>query len=723
MYKEGEENTFAYSSFQSLSKPNNLLHFYFNFNQIERLYTYLLDLPAKQQVAQHTAKMLGKAQLDFYLVENKLILNGRLEHHFWEVPWTSIWYKQEAQPFLLRDYLPNNTALFHRMSVSDPSLFFQNLKYYWIANYSAIIPRRQALAQQYDITWKALEKHCDREVVEVLLEEEVENPHKILILKVDNAPQTAALLKNWAEQVAKIKRERLFTETYQRYRIFELGITDFPQLLLGQNFTGYKKSFVTQVARDVLVLSSDYKALRIYLDKIANEEVWAKSVRLTTLLDDIPEKQNWTTFVQPVKAWRWLQYQAAPYWQRILSRYEFLFKQVDYYAFQVNNGRNGRVWMNVSAKSKKTDTTTQSNTQKAQQLTRLSEKAITQPFVVINHNTQKKELLLQDANNALKLITLAGKQLWSVALEGPIVSDVYQIDYYKNNKLQYLLATEHTLYLIDRLGRKVANFPKRFREEIKLNALNVFDYDNDKQYRYWLTNEAGEVFLTNKKGEKPKGWQLNKLTYRANWPAQWVRVQGKDHLILVQENGIVHCYNRRGEVMKGFPVDLDTKIDGDFLIQKGVNKAKTFLHTVSTNGEVIQISLTGKVKRKQLLKPSDNTTFRLVKSTDANTAIIVRQTLSKVAFLSLEGQTLFETKFSTASPMAVQYFYYGTTNWFVAVTDKEAGFTYVFDTKGWLVEEPLQSTQPIHLTYDDTKSEIHIYKVNGKTLSKTIMKR
>ena len=56
-----------------------------------------------------------------------------------------------------------------------------------------------------------------------------------------------------------------------------------------------------------------------------------------------------------------------------------------------------------------------------------------------NHNDrQNKEVIVQDNANNLYLINKEGVRLWKVKLSDKILGDVYQVDYYRNGKLQYL---------------------------------------------------------------------------------------------------------------------------------------------------------------------------------------------------------------------------------------------------------------------------------------------
>ena len=104
------------------------------------------------------------------------------------------------------------------------------------------------------------------------------------------------------------------------------------------------------------------------------------------------------------------------------------------------------------------------------------------PKILINHVTQEKEIFIQDRENFIYLINSSGRILWKIKLESQILSDIYQIDYYKNGKLQYLFNTETKIHLIDRNGNNVENYPVTLRSPAT-NGIAVFDYEKNKDYR------------------------------------------------------------------------------------------------------------------------------------------------------------------------------------------------------------------------------------------------
>ena len=70
--------------------------------------------------------------------------------------------------------------------------------------------------------------------------------------------------------------------------------------------------------------------------------------------------------------------------------------------------------------------------------TRLDARMSMKPAIVVNHNTENVNFSLQDEGNTIYLINDVGRILWKLPIEGGSNSEVYQVDMFKNRKLQYL---------------------------------------------------------------------------------------------------------------------------------------------------------------------------------------------------------------------------------------------------------------------------------------------
>lgn len=175
---------------------------------------------------------------------------------------------------------------------------------------------------------------------------------------------------------------------------------------------------------------------------------------------------------------------------------------------------------------------------------RLDTVVIGRPFAVINHNTQETEFLVQDAALNLYLINPQGLVLWKRKIDGPVLGDVTQIDYYNNRKLQYLFATPDNIHIIDRNGNNTADFPIHLSQQA-VSGVTYIDYGNPREFRLFVGLSDKTVSLFDRSGQRIQGWEMQRTEAPVRRHVDhWVS-NNKDYLIMADE---FRCYitDRRG---------------------------------------------------------------------------------------------------------------------------------------------------------------------------------
>lgn len=128
------------------------------------------------------------------------------------------------------------------------------------------------------------------------------------------------------------------------------------------------------------------------------------------------------------------------------------------------------------------------------------------PFKVMNSGTGRMNLFSQTSNNALTLKEENGKGIWSVPFGSRICGAAETVDYYANGKLQILFASGSKLYLIDRLGRFVKDFPSELGKEVLLGPA-VYDFSGAKGYTVMILHKDNTIGMYDLHGKLRSGWQ------------------------------------------------------------------------------------------------------------------------------------------------------------------------------------------------------------------------
>ncbi|MBA3985400.1 MAG: hypothetical protein H0X63_02225 [Flavobacteriales bacterium] len=216
---------------------------------------------------------------------------------------------------------------------------------------------------------------------------------------------------------------------------------------------------------------------------------------------------------------------------------------------------------------------------------------LTNPQLVTNHLTKGKDIVVQDVTNKLYLISSGGRVLWNKQLDGPVLGKIEQVDVLKNGRLQLAFATNKTFYILDRDGAEVAPFPLKFKDAVT-QPLAVFDYDNNRDYRFIITQER-DIFMYDSKGKSMSGFTFKKAGSKVILPPKHLRIAAKDYIVIAEENGKLNLLHRTGASR----INVNTKFK--FGESEVYQEDGNFVFITSENAKVT-INKDGKVSTQNL---------------------------------------------------------------------------------------------------------------------------
>ncbi|MGK7389670.1 MAG: DUF3352 domain-containing protein [Candidatus Cyclobacteriaceae bacterium M2_1C_046] len=512
------------------------------------------------------------------------------------------------------------------------------------------------------------------------------------------------------------KEDTVYREYYAGYPLTEIIPLEWPQKSLSR-YTPGSQNFFT-IVNNFIAVSNNLETLKILIEDIENENTWGKNLDLRKYIQLGLEEVNMSLIVHPENYWRSLLYNANDHWQENFQEYSKFFKGFVISAFQINRLED-KYYTSVLFGYEPQENLAQGNRSLD---TRFSESfdqpLYSQPFVLKSHVSTQFEVLVQDEEKNLILMDWDGNKLWQDSIPSYINTDVHQIDYYKNEKLQYFFTGENKVFVVDRNGNDVEDYPISVGER-DIEFSQVIDYDNSKNYRFLLADDQGSVYLIDKHGKILDGWDPKKLQGALSQAPFHTRIRGKDYIVVIQERGLVHLLNRRGEHYDNFPIDLEERITGKTFLQKGTDAKGSELHLVTENGRLIKINLEGRVVSKEnLYRPTRESKFYLIPEAQNKTYIIVREGLNRIAVLNEKGERRFEKDYLSLDPLEIQYYYFGSGKEIIGITDQEQQFTYLYNESGDLINNrPINSAEPVAILYFNGTKQFHIFKVYNNTLS------
>lgn len=126
------------------------------------------------------------------------------------------------------------------------------------------------------------------------------------------------------------------------------------------------------------------------------------------------------------------------------------------------------------------------------------------PFTVLNEITGQRNIVVQDTAHVLYLISANGDVIWKRPLSSPVLSGMHEVDFYGNDKTQFLFNTRESIHLIDIHGEPVEGFPITLTTAITAPVSVFMAAKND--YRFFVACENNNIYGYYKDGKPIAGW-------------------------------------------------------------------------------------------------------------------------------------------------------------------------------------------------------------------------
>ena len=208
----------------------------------------------------------------------------------------------------------------------------------------------------------------------------------------------------------------------------------------------------------------------------------------------------------------------------------------------------------------------------------------------------KKNILVQDINNQIYLIGNGSNVLWKRNINEAIVGEVTTIDLYKNGQLEYLFATENQLYLIDLSGNDVGGYPIRLGTRTK-TGVALFDFNNNKDYSYFVEGEGNRVYGYNGNGSPLSEWASVTTDSRLSCPLKRINIAEHNYLIGLSDKGMVYAWTEKGRAAVK-PIASKTHFKNPVQISFGPTLSECSVLCLDTGGVFYDIKLGGSIAKR-----------------------------------------------------------------------------------------------------------------------------
>lgn len=519
-------------------------------------------------------------EVDLLINENDLLLNGytitsdssgKLLNRF----------RSKPQAVRATEVLPHNVEWLIHWGIADMVSYLNQA-----INPDELNASIRAYNQRYgiDIATDFL-SWAGHEVVLASLPGKSDKDNFIVAMHAKDVTKGLLSLGAMEKKVNDRERTNSYVLKHKDYSIRRLGLPALFQDLMGEPFPDLKDCYYVAL-QDYIVFSENALELVEVIDHYYSRRTLNDNANYHAFADNISDRSNIYIYanlkadVQKLK--KYLEGAQAEKAADMLGKFEAMALQFSYFnkMFYTN--------MFVSYNPDFQDVTV-SNWDVA-----LEGNLAGKPHLVKNHRNGKMNMVAFDDKKNMYLIDHVGRIQWQLPLIEAPKDQLFLIDYYNNEKYQYLFNTTNYVYLVDLNGNYVAEYPQKLAAPSS-NSLSAFDYEARGNYRLILALDDNKVYNFTKELIPVKGWNKVHASAKIDQPIQHMAKGGKDYLFISDINGNLRITDRKGAERIKPGSNINKAMHSEFYINRTNNKG-VFL-TTDRKGKVVYIDEKGKVKR------------------------------------------------------------------------------------------------------------------------------
>ena len=368
------------------------------------------------------------------------------------------------------------------------------------------------------------------------------------------------------------------------YSIAEIRIPMLANLIFGDLFPVFENTYCVKNENYIFLTSSMSSAERLVRD-FEDDKLLSNDRYFVEYAENVPQS-NYLIYSNIATSYEGLKRHASETPFGVLAQNESVLKKFQALSMSWSNENDELFYQNVYLKfnpvfKEETNSIWEH---------RLDSKPILKPSLVKNHYSGAKEIFVQDSEYTVYLISNTGKLLWKRKLDEKIESTVFQVDIFKNNKLQMVFNTKNYIYALDRNGENVSGFPVKLDAPAS-NTIEILDYSNSKEYRLLIACENNKLYNFDKKGQKIKGWAFKAGNAPVVEPVKFVTVQNKDYLFAIESNGTVRALDRRGRDRIVFKEKLSISKNNSYKAIASNALDNSYIIASDSTGQIVKLFL------------------------------------------------------------------------------------------------------------------------------------
>lgn len=664
----------------------------------------LVIRPGKVNPVLDITKCFKWGAFDGEFSEHGICLNGFMSYAGLSHSYMQTLEKQQPKEVRIDGVIPAGAKSFGMLNLSNIPAYFSALEAYRynVGLKEKIFGRKQQLSRMFG-------QGIEEELQKLLLGEfalvtmayrgaEAEK-EGVVIAQLKSGSLCQSLLDRMMQNYARFDNGKVVGDYVRTYQIdreksfdyYAFPAEDMTAVYWGNLFNGISNRYVF-VEDNYLVFASSENAVKGFIrdyvhSSFIRDAEWYQNSRTR-----LSGKYNLAWFAEVGAVLPWVEAIAQGKWLKYIQAHEDRLSVFSTLASQWSN--EGDMLYNTIFLS--TDKIGSDVRPHLLWQTKLDARVSMKPVPVTNHVTGERELFVQDDRNTIYLINDGGRILWKQPVDGRINSEVYQVDFFKNGKLQYLFSTPSKMYLIDRNGNPVGRYPVAFRAKCS-QGITVFDYDGKKEYRIFAPGEDRELYLYGLDGALVQGWDARKADKEIVTKVQHFRVDRKDYIVFADRYRF-YILDRKGKERVKVASVFDLKENTDiYLVGKGDKSRLVFANAA---GGVHVLDFNGQERKLDCGKISTGYRMNVADLNGNGTEDIVFTDSDRLCVYDLSGKLLYE-KHLDAHSLDFPYVYrFSASDSRIGLIDREQNRMLLLSPDGTMAKGfPITGDSPFSIIF------------------------
>jgi len=638
-------------------------------------------------------------ELDLDVKSDALIFNGMTYTDPNSASFLGAFKDQSPVKMEIHEVLPSGTSYFIHLGISDQENFREQMATYFSGIEKS--PEVEAEVHRLEDTYGIdplgdLTEILDNEMAWFAIEGKTEKPEdELLVVETRSRSETTEVVMRWVEQYLQVNafdmssmRHVYQLDNQTSFNIYRLPDPFFKGTPVGRMFNSY-----FTIYENYLIFGPSVDILsRVIYQNVLHKNFVSDPV-FKEMSDYLSNRSNITIFLRPFS---YLDYKAEMLSDHALEKMkpmELFLRRIPGMVIQFST-EDRLVYQSISCKY----------------TSQIKEKALTvweslmdsaaalKPALVVNHNTSEKEILVQDEANKIYLINSTGRILWKIPLEGAIMGKIYQVDFYKNGRLQYLFNTQDKIHLIDRNGNYVERYPISLRSNAS-NGLALFDYDKSRDYRLVVATEDRKIYMYDIEGNLVTGWKFGTSESLVTGEIQHFRIHEKDYIVVSDKNR-TYFLDRRGRERIKVKSRIAFSPQNPPTLDMNVREEKPRWISTDTSGNVMAIYLNGTVSELLSQKVSGDHFFRMGDFDKDGIPEFIIADGDELSVLHQDGSRLFSYRVREKISHMPDIYKFSASDVKVGITDQSRNRIYLINSDGSLYEGfPLEGSTRFSIGY------------------------